>query len=129
MLPRSLSTMQGLCNNTRLILFKAANILLHCKIASGDYAREEVLIPGMEIKQFIEWNRRQFPVRPSFAMTINKCQGLTLKKVGTWLAEHSFTHRKLYVEASWEIDPQHLHIAVDNSVSRKTRNVIYKEVL
>ena len=54
------------------------NILLYCKIASGDYSREEVLIPRIEIKhydeQFIKWNRRQFPVIPAFAMTINKSQ-------------------------------------------------------
>ena len=79
-----LSPKQRLCNGTRIIPDKASNILLYCMIASGDYAREEVLIPWVKIKhqdgQFIEWNRRQFPVRPAFAMTINKIQGQTLKK-------------------------------------------------
>ena len=81
MLLRSLASKQGLCNSTRLSLNKDTNILLYCKIASGEYHREEVLIPIIEIKrrdeQFIELNRRQFPVRPTFAMTINKTQGQT----------------------------------------------------
>ena len=58
MLLRDLSPKQGLCNGTRIILNKATHILLYCKIASGDNAREEVLIPRIEIKhqddQFIE---------------------------------------------------------------------------
>ena len=31
------------------------------------------------------WRRRQFPVRPAFAMTINKSQGQTLKSAGIFL--------------------------------------------
>jgi ATP-dependent DNA helicase PIF1 len=36
--------------------------------------------------------RRQFPVRPAFAMTINKAQGQTLKMVGIFLPKPVFTH-------------------------------------
>ena len=81
MLLLSLASKHGLCNSTRLILNKATNILLYCKITSRDYAREEVFIPSVGIKrqnvQFIEWNRRQFPVRPTFAMTIINTQDQT----------------------------------------------------
>ena len=83
MLLRSFAPKQGLCNGARIIFNKDTNILLYRKIASGDYAREEVLIPRIEIRhmdeQFIEWSCRQFPVRPVFAMTINKSQGQTQK--------------------------------------------------
>ena len=94
---------------------------------------EEVLIPRIESKrqneQFIGWNQRQFPVRPAFAMTINKIHGQTHKKVGVWLEEPTFTHGQLYVAASIVADPQHLLFAVSNGVSRKTRNVVYNEIL
>ena len=46
-----------------------------------------------------------------------------------WLEEPTFTHRQLYVAASRIAIPQHLHFAVNNSVSRKTRNVVYEEIL
>jgi len=36
--------------------------------------------------------RRQFPVRPAFAMSINKSQGQTLDKVGILLDEPVFAH-------------------------------------
>ena len=133
MLLRNLSPKQGLCNGTRLILTKVSNILLNCKIASGDHAGEEVLIPRINIMHrdelFIDWNRRQFPVRPAFAMTINKSQGQTFKTVGVWLEEAVFTHGQLYVAASRVGNPHHLHFAVNKSAEGKTRNVVYKEVL
>ena len=76
MLLQSLSPKQGHCNSTKLILNKATNILLYCKIATEDYARGSTYLQNW---QFIEWNRRQFPIRPAFAMTINKIQGQTQK--------------------------------------------------
>ena len=94
---------------------------------------EEELIPMIEMKhqdeQFIEWNQHQFKVRPAFAMKFNKCHAQTLRTVGVWLAEPTFTHGQLYVAASSVADPQSLHLAVNKRVRRKTRNVVYKEIL
>ena len=85
MLQRNLSPKQGLCNSARLILDKATNIHPYCEIASVDYAREEELIPSIEIKHqgelCIEWNGCQFPVRPSFVMTIKISQDQTQKRL------------------------------------------------
>ena len=91
---RSLSPKQVHCNSTRLILNKATSIFLYCKIASGDNAREEILNTRIEIKhqdeQFIEWNWRQFTLRPAFAKTINKSKGQTPKKRESgWRSRHS----------------------------------------
>jgi hypothetical protein len=38
------------------------------------------------------FTRLQFPVRPAFAMTINKAQGQTFRKVGLQLSQNVFTH-------------------------------------
>ena len=79
-------------------------------------------------EEFIEWNRRQFPVSPAFAMTITKSQGQTLRVVGVRLEEPAFTHGQLHVAATRVGDPQHFHFAVIKSVSRKAMNVVYKEI-
>ena len=47
---QNLSPKKGLCNGTRITLKEASSILIYCKIASGDYTGEEVLIPRIEIK-------------------------------------------------------------------------------
>ena len=76
--------------------------------------------------------RRQFPIRPAFAMTINKAQGQTLQRVGVYLPASCFTHGQLYVAASRVGRPQHLRFAVpwdEATSSFRTRNVVYPEAL
>jgi len=54
-------------------------------------------------------HRRQFPVRPAFAMTTNKAQGQTLKRVmEVMLDEPVFSDGQLYVESSWCGDPRNI---------------------
>ena len=134
MLLRNLNPREGLCNGTRLILKKSTSCLLQCKIASGHHQGKDVLIPRIELSAKdgdfpFAWRRRQFPVRAAFAMTINKSQGQTLKQVGVWLDDPTFTHGQLYVAASRVGHPAHLHIAVKTSHQALTRNVVFKEVL
>ena len=79
-----------------------------------------------------EWQRRQFPVRPAFAMTINKSQGQTLRHAGVWLRGEVFTHGQLYVASSRVGDPEHLHFAILPELPNgqlMAKNVVYQEVL
>ncbi|EEH50877.1 uncharacterized protein MICPUCDRAFT_9667, partial [Micromonas pusilla CCMP1545] len=47
------------------------------------------------------WTRRKFPVRPAFAMTVNKSQGQTIRgRVGVLLPEPVFSHGQMHVAAS-----------------------------
>jgi hypothetical protein len=134
MLIRNLNPKGGLCNGTRLILNEIGTYVLRCTIASGTKKGNTALIPRIELTPndnlySFDWKRRQFPVRPAFAVTINKSQGQTLKKVGVWLEEPVFTHGQLYVAASRVGHPDHLLFAVKKSAKRRTRNVVYKEIL
>ena len=135
MILRNINPRQGLCNGTRVIFEKCIdNKLLQCKIVETGRL---VLIPRItfipKVNEYpFEWQRRQFPVRPAFAMTINKSQGQTLKHAGIWLRGQVFTHGQLYVACSRVGSPENLKFAVmrePHSQHATAVNIVYKEVL
>jgi hypothetical protein len=91
------------------------------------------------------FKRKQFPIRLSFAMTINKAQGQTILIVGVYLPEPVFSHGQLYVALSRATVKSNIKILAikdnrkdtKNSKKRKrtealvttTLNIVYKEVL
>ena len=90
----------------------------------------------------LRFKRRQFPIRPAFAKTINKCQGQTFKQVGIYLDQPIYTHGQLYVAFSRVPNFSSFHVLIrpidkiqglmTNSVGKSahcTYNVVYKEVL
>ncbi|PIO53561.1 hypothetical protein TELCIR_25099, partial [Teladorsagia circumcincta] len=70
--------------------------------------------------------RRQFPIRVAFAMTINKAQGQSFRKVGIYLPEDVFAHGQLYVALSRGRTRDGIKI---QSPSTFLKNIVYNEVL
>ena len=77
--------------------------------------------------------RRQFPLRPCYAITVNKSQGQTLRRICYDVREHPFAHGQLYVGTSRVRNrrdilmltrPSHL---LDGKAL--TKNVVYPELL
>ncbi|KAL6296631.1 hypothetical protein ACE6H2_004773 [Prunus campanulata] len=81
-----------------------------------------------------ELTRKQFPVKLSFALTINKSQGQTIPHVGIFLLDHVFSHGQLYVGLSRSVSKSTTKVLVKKgSITGQegvfTQNVVYKEVL
>lgn len=135
---RNINPSQGLCNGTKVILLSVHGQLLKCVIAGGEHDGREVLLPRINfspsLKEYfhLKWQRRQFPVRPAFAITISKSQGQTLFSVGVWLKEPVFTHGQLYVASSRVGDPNNITYAIcpkPGLPPTATRNIVYREIL
>jgi len=130
MLLRNLDVKNGLCNGTRLTIVKISRRVLGCTIATGARQGQHVLIPRIDSyfdqRLPFKLKRRQFPVRLSFAMTINKAQGQSFNKVGLWFDDPIFSHGQLYVTLSRARSREGIKI---KSVDNQMRNIVYHEVL
>jgi len=136
MLLRNIDLKLGLCNGTRLIITKMGKFVLEGKVISGSNIGEIFFIPRLslspsDVKIPFKFQRRQFPISISFAMTINKSQGKSLKSVGIYLPSLVFSHGQLYVTISRVTSKQGWKILIvdgDGQNTDTTSNVVYHDV-
>ncbi|XP_076069758.1 uncharacterized protein LOC143041634 [Oratosquilla oratoria] len=89
-----------LCNGTRIMVTNLQKNIIVGKILSGVY-REQVLLPLESTNTPVHFKRKQFPVKLSYAMTINKSQGQTFQRCGLLLdTAQCFAHGQLYMACS-----------------------------
>ena len=91
-------------------------------------------LPIQREKHIFPFKRTQFPIRLSFAMTINKAQGQTLDYVGIYLPQPVFSHGQLYVALSRAKTANSVKVlirptSIDDSNDTCTKNIVYRELL
>ncbi|XP_076911314.1 uncharacterized protein LOC143569228 [Bidens hawaiensis] len=137
---RNLNPSDGLCNGTRLVCKGFQPNAIDAEIVVGEHVGKRVLLPRIPLSLSEEdmfpfkLIRRQFPIRPSFSMTINKAQGQTIPHVGIYLPEPVFCHGQLYVALSRGTSMENTKVLVHPSKKIKaggvfTNNVVYQEIL
>ncbi|KAI3509551.1 hypothetical protein L1887_24917 [Cichorium endivia] len=137
---RNIDPSNGLCNGTRLICKGFQLNVIDAEIAAGLHAGKRVFLPRIPLcpsaddMSPFKLKRKQFPIRLSFAMTINKARGQTIPNVGVFLPESVFSHGQLYVALSRGISRDNTKVLVNPIKDFKkpgvyTSNVVYREVL
>ncbi|KAK8921420.1 hypothetical protein KSP39_PZI020910 [Platanthera zijinensis] len=139
MLLRNIDPKFGLCNGTRLLCRRFAKNVIEAEILTGHFEGNSVFLPRIplntaeDIKLPFQLTRKQFPVRLSFGLTINKSQGQTFQHVGIYLPNNVFSHGQLYVALSRGTSRDKTTVLVqngkiDNHTGIYTANVVYKEI-
>ena len=136
---RNINAAEGLCNGTRLICRHFERNVIDAEIAVGENSGKRVFLPRIPFvplegqKNPFPFRRTQFPIRPCFAMTINKAQGQTLEFVELYLPEPVFSHGQLYVALSRAKKAECIKVLiktdVDDPITRSTKNVVYHKIL
>jgi len=118
------------------IITRMGKFVFEGKVISGSKIGEKIfilrlsLIPSDVIVPFkFQWS--QFLIAFSFAMTINKSLGQSLKNVGIYLSSPVFSHGQLYVAISRVTSKNGLKILITDEDGKDidvTFNVVYTEV-
>lgn len=93
MLLRNIDQASGLYNGTRLAITRLGSHVLEAKVLTDHNAGEKVLIPRLSLtlidpRLLFKFQRRQFPLIVSYAITINKSQDQSLTHVGLFLNKY-----------------------------------------
>jgi hypothetical protein len=140
MLLRNVDVLQHLVNGTRLFIRKIGDDVLECEpviITAGSGMSTRVFLQRMSLTPSeanvpFKLRRVQFPIRLSFAMTINKSQGQTLDCVGVLLTRPCFSHGQLYVAFSRVRSLSCVKVRIvhaESGAPLTTSNVVWKEAL
>jgi hypothetical protein len=155
MLIRNLDVTQGLCNGTRLQIQKMGEENMKCRILTGPKTGRVVLIPKIKFEygqgrhhRGLRFRRLQFPIRPCFAMTVNKvgknlrnvsstslfkAQGQTLQRMALVLnGKQCFSHGQVYVAMSRVTSINGIRVFSPSTCrggKNAIENVVYHELL
>jgi hypothetical protein len=151
---RNIDLANGLCNGTRLVVRAFQKNAIDAEIVLGQHSGMRVFLPRIPMcpsddEMFpFRLKRKQFLVRLSYAMTINKSQGQTIPNVSVYLPDPVFSHGQLYVALSRATVAKNIKILTGRHEEEEekdkkkektkkkistsgtyTKNIVYTEVL
>ena len=124
----------GLANGTKMKIIEMLENIIVCKVLTGLNKNYIEYLPRITLSKTLKTEstqliRKQFPINLACALTIDKLQGQSLKRVGLYLCYECFAHGQLYTALSRATDPNSLFIFLGVEGQEKvTTDIVWKEV-
>jgi ATP-dependent DNA helicase PIF1 len=135
MVTRNISVQDRLMNNTKVIVREIGRHLVTVEtlMEHRHFILPRIIFRFTLPRSGLMIERRQFPLRLCYAITVNKSQGQTLDRVCLDLREHPFAHGQLYVGASRVRSQSNILIlTLDDHLHHScalTKNIVYQDLL
>ena len=130
---RNVNPAIGLVNGTRLMVTNVGQHYIRARIIGSSFDGNILFIPRIIFETdedfFLEFQRKQFPLRVSYAITVNKSQGQSLTRVGVDLTNNAFSHGQLYVALSRVTNVAFLRVLLGEGSEGMTKNVVSRQAL
>lgn len=121
----------GVKNGTKMRVTNFGNNILTLRILTGSRAGQYEDMPRIVLTKKFDTGtgklrRRQFPLVLAYAMTIDKSQGQSLKRIGAYLMTPAFAHGQLYTCISRAIHSRNFTylLPLDDTT---TKNIVWHE--
>ena len=124
----------SLRNGTRMIVRQLMDRAVEVEVAGGHNKGMKIFLPRIPCydnsKDFpFTVVRRQYPLRCSFGVSVNKGQGQENDRVGLYLPKSCFSHGQLYTGMSRAKRKESVKICIGGNKEGFTDNIVYKELL
>ena len=135
MLLRNLNAEHGMCNGGKSIVRRIHPMCVDVEVYTGKFPGWRAFIPRLPLQPSgadlpFTLVRYQFPLRPCFAISMNKSQGEPLMRVGIYLPKSVFSNGQLYLALRRARRKSDFHIVLPFTADRpRARNVVYKELM
>lgn len=126
---KTLNVSNGLRKGARVIVIEHSRLSLYVRLigvptGADKYAIIPRVLFDSDPSREYPFTRRQFPVRPSFTMSIRRSQGEYFEHVGVDLRESPLLSSQPRMAFSRARQPQNLHVLLDKGAGRTFRNRI-----
>lgn len=137
MLLRNINQREGLCNGTHLIVSQLLPNVIEATIITSTCIGKHVYIRCIKFihkssDMPFTFSRKQFPFKVCYAMTINKSQGPSLRRIDIYLSQPVFIHEQLYVALSRATSPNSIKILINSTdpiIHNETKNFVFNDLL
>jgi hypothetical protein len=119
---RNFNGYKGLANGTKCIVKELHEHFIILEVVSGTYRNQsdrrvtfclpKVRLESSEAVLGMHFVRETFPIKLSYAITVHKAQGQTIKRVGIYLPSPSFSHGMWYTSTSRVQSFEHLQVFI-----------------